>query len=227
MQIHEGTLTLTYKEIVARDTLLMRFSVRVTNGNMATLPFLAGQFLSMEFGPKAWRAYSIASHPSEDQIELVVRLVEGGVASEIFREASINQIFNFKGPFGHFILSDNTNATLNFCATGTGIAPLRSMIIEEASQPTPRPMRLFYGGRDREDMAYLEDLQHWSDNLEIHLGLSRVEQKQRITALLEEFTFTRQDEFYLCGSGPMVKSVNEVLSVKKVTKEQIYQERFN
>ena len=233
MNILSGTLTLTSKETVARDTILMRFDSLVNDTAQQRLPFLPGQFVSMEFGPKAWRAYSIASHPDEPQIELLVRLVDGGVASEVFRDAAVNTTFNFKGPFGHFLLTENPEATLNFCATGTGIAPLRAMILEEAKNENPRTMRLFYGGRDKDDIAYLEDLQVWAPNIEIYLGLSQSDEaypnakKQRITTYLEDTEFEINDEFYLCGNGPMVKSVNALLAEKGINKTQIHQERFN
>jgi ferredoxin-NADP reductase len=117
IEIQAGTLTLTHKETVARDTVILRFS------SDTELNFKPGQFVSMEFGPKAWRAYSIASHPDEAELELCVRLVEGGVASEIFRTADIGAEFNFKGPFGHFILSENADATLNFLCDWNGDCP--------------------------------------------------------------------------------------------------------
>lgn len=238
MNIQTGTLTLTLTETVARDTLRLCFDLD------QPLVFVPGQFVSMEFGPKAWRAYSIASCPDEGQIELVVRLVEGGVASEIFRTAKLGQTFAYKGPFGMFGLSDTPDATLNFCATGTGIAPFRPMIMAEAAKPTPRPMRLYYGGRDAEDLAYLDQIAEWAPNLEVYLGLTRVQpvvrasnpgldlipgswKPQRITAFLEEQEFTAQDEFYLCGSGPMVKSVNALLTEKGIAPSQVHQERFN
>ena len=236
MEILEGQLTLKARTEVARDTVELYFSSSIDLG------FKPGQFVSMEFGPKAWRAYSIASHPGEELLTLVVRLVEGGVASESFRTANIGDTYNFKGPFGHFVLSENTEATLNFCATGTGIAPLRAMILEEAKQSNPRPMRLFYGGRDAQDIAYLDEVKTWAENLEVFLGLSRQVrtlsedgllspdlnfEPQRITEFLQDYNFTDTDEFYLCGSGPMVKSVNEILKERDIAKERVFQERFN
>jgi len=233
MNILSGTLTLTHKETVARDTVLMRFATQLADSDDTPLPFAPGQFVSMEFGPKSWRAYSIASHPDEAEIELVVRLVEGGVASEVFRKSDLGTSFNFKGPFGHFLLTENHEATLNFCATGTGIAPLRAMILEESKKDKPRAMRLFYGGRDKDDIAYLNDLKTWAPDMEIFLGLSQSDasypnaKKQRITAFLEAATFDNNDEFYLCGNGPMVKSVKSLLGEKGIEKTQIHQERFN
>lgn len=98
-------------------------------------------------------------------------------------------------------------------------------------------MRLFYGGRNSKDVAYLEDLTDWSPDLEVFLGLSRAEdtdleahpnaQKERITHFLTHFEFDENDEFYLCGNGAMVKSVNQLLAERGMTKEQVFQERFN
>ena len=242
MEILEGQLTLTERIEVARDTVKLNFTVTLNDCDTAKMDFSPGQFVSMEFGPKAWRAYSIASHPDESHLTLVVRLVEGGVASESFRAANLGDTYNFKGPFGHFVLSENPEAILNFCATGTGIAPLRAMILEEAKKDQPRPMRLFYGGRDTQDIAYLDEVKTWASDLEIFLGLSRQAralskddllspglnwEAQRITKFLQDFNFTDTDEFYLCGSGPMVKSVNQILKDREIAKERVFQERFN
>lgn len=244
MTILTGNLHLIEKNLVATDTLQLKFLVE----DLATLAgetvnqaftFNPGQFVSVGFTDKAWRAYSIASTTDENHLELVVRLVEDGVGSEAFRAAKTGQKFSFKGPFGHFVLSENPAAHLVFCATGTGIAPFRSMIKTEAAQPNPRPMTLLYGGKNAADLAYLQELQAWSPDLTIKLGLSRdpdltlpkdvVCQAEhcRITELLPSLDYQTPLEFYLCGNGAMVKSVQEVLAEHNVAKEQIFMERFN
>ncbi len=249
-----GYLTLTHKSEIARDTLKLQFSIKRTNTippsdtpvqNPSTLPFLPGQFVSMKFGEKSWRAYSIASTPDEENLELVVRLVENGVASTVFDKSNIGDSFEFKGGFGHFILSETPDTTLVFCATGTGIAPFRGMIQQESAKTNPRPMILLYGGRDPEDLAYLDEIHSWSNNLETHLCFSQVKDlstnnksKQspnttihqgRITNILasQSLDLSPTPEFYLCGNGDMVKSVQEILEEQSIPKEQIFMERFN
>ncbi len=244
MNLFQGILTITSIETVARETKKFKFSVKRYakldgSGEVQDkpLPFLAGQFVSLQFTEKAWRAYSIASSPKETLIELVVRIVPGGIGSTILDAAKVGDEFNFKGPFGHFILSKNTKNNLIFLGTGTGIAPLRSMIIEENQKKDPRPMKLLYGGRDPHDIAYLDEIDTWSEKLNIKLGFSRTKdfgeyqkyaENCRITKFIEDRDcFDENSEFYICGNGNMVKSVVEILEQKKIEKNRIFMERFN
>lgn len=239
-----GNLILVNKTNAATDTIKLQFKYE----NLATLAgkpfketltFEPGQFMSLGFTKTAWRAYSIASVPSEEHLELIVRIVEGGVGSEALAAANIGDKIPFKGPFGHFKLSDTPNAHLVFCATGTGIAPFRAMIKAEQAQKNPRPMTLLYGGKNADDLAYLKEVNQWDENLSVKLGLSRDPDAKtpeafngealncRITQLLENLEISEAHEFYLCGNGAMVKSVQEMLEAKAVSKDRIFMERFN
>lgn len=239
----QGTLILQSVKTVARDTKKFRFAVgevetftgeKIGEGQ---LDFDAGQFVSIGFTEKAWRAYSIASDPTESSIELVVRLIEGGVGSTALDAAQIGDEFKFRGPFGHFLLSEHQDAELIFCGTGTGIAPLRSMILTETQLKNPRKMKLFYGGRNRADVSYLDELDSWSPDLQIRLGFSREETAEklgkhgeacRITKFLADKDYDQaKAEFYICGNGDMVKSVVELLDSQGIEKHRIFMERFN
>lgn len=243
MRIFQGVVKIESIETVARETKKFLFSVKnysTLDGSESykntPLPFSAGQFISLQFTEKAWRAYSIASAPTEDLIELVIRIVPGGLGSGMIDKAVVGDEYNFKAPFGHFVLSENNDANLIFLGTGTGIAPLRSMILME-DIGLKRPMKLLYGGRDAEDITYLDEMTTWTDDLKIQLGLSRTEdfggydkfaQNCRITEFLEqEGCFDTNSEFYICGNGAMVKSVQAILEEKNIHKERIFMERFN
>lgn len=248
---------------VARDTKKFIFS------KPADWTYESGQFISLKFTERAFRAYSIASHPDEEPIELVIRLIEGGLGSTVLSQTKIGDEFTFRGAFGHFGLKKNSNTLtleqgelpkaegiessnhLIFCATGTGIAPFRSMVLEEMKQNSPRTMTLLYGGRNADDMAYLDEIRTWSESLHICLAFSREESeivrktwaekldatviKGRITDYLTKDTYklptTHQSllttTFYLCGNGDMVMSVRNILLEQGVEKTQIIQERFN
>lgn len=228
MNIVEGTLTVESIEQVAQNTKKFIFK------SDPDFSFQAGQFLSLQFGETSWRAYSIASAPHEGRIEFVIRYVDKGLASEILWNTKVGDSFPFKGPFGGFVLSNNPDAHLIFCGTGTGIAPLRSMILTENQKPHPRPITLLYGGRSAADIAYLNEISSWSSDLQVQLGLSQdasksnlPSQKCRITEFLPEFLENENNEFYICGNGDMVKSVTEILTQNGVEKTKIFMERFN
>ncbi len=243
MNLFQGTLKIQSIETIARETKKILFSVedyKTLDGKSSfkdtPLPFEAGQFISLQFTEKAWRAYSIASTPTEDLIELIIRIVPNGLGSTVIDKSVVGDEFVFKGPFGHFLLSKNKDANLIFLGTGTGIAPLRSMILME-KENLNRPMKLLYGGRDTDDIAYLDEMNTWANNLDIKLGLSRttdfgdfddIAENCRVTKFLEENdSFDDNSEFYICGNGNMVKSVVELLKEKNVPKERIFMERFN
>jgi NAD(P)H-flavin reductase len=233
MNIVQGTLTVESVEDVAHNT--KKFIFR----SQPDISFRAGQFLSLQFGETSWRAYSIASSPHEKKLEFVVRYVKKGLASEIWWRTKINDRFPFKGPFGNFLLSRNSKSHLVFCGTGTGIAPLRSMILAETQQPNPRSMSVLYGGKNAIDIAYLDEIASWNQNLQIYLGFSQSTQElpfqdaniqvsnNRITKFIPEFLQQKNTEFYICGNGEMVKSITEMLIQNNIEKTRIFLERFN
>lgn len=223
--IPEGSLVLVEKKEVARDTLLLRFQA-------LELPvFKAGQFLSLKFGETAWRAYSIASKPGNKTLDLLVRLVEGGLASEVFAASKVGDEFIYRGPYGHFVLPENAPRPVIFCATGTGIAPIWSMIQQELDQDNPRPMEVWYGGRDENDIAYLDDLKHSGVELKIAFSKNLSDRfPEAFSGRMTQFAdlgFPKDACFYICGNGDMVKSMQEVLLEKGVDKKNIIKERFN
>lgn len=240
MNICTGLLKIKSIETIARETKKFIFSssevAKLDGTTLPKLDFKAGQFISIQFRDNLARAYSIASAPHEDKIELIIRIIPNGAGSMIIDQANVGNTFPFKGPFGHFVLSNTAQADLFFCATGTGIAPIRSMILTENQSPSPRAITLFYGGRDQADLAYLEEMEKWTPNLKIRLGLSRETDKNkqgpygehcRITKFLEENKYNENAEFYICGNGAMVKSVVEILTTQKIPKNKIFMERFN
>ncbi len=243
--IVQGKLTLISKETVARATLKMHFKVEAwetlnkSKQGTGIFNFAPGQFISIGFTKKAWRAYSIASLPGDQYIELVVRLVEGGVGSKAFDKAVVGDPFDFKAPFGHFQLSENKHP-LVFCATGTGIAPIRAMILAENKSENPRAMVCLYGGRDINDIAYLDEIMAWSPKLKVCLGFSRKKpekippklqeatiENHRITEFIKPHIIPENSEFYICGNGNMVISVTEALEAQGLHKDKIFMERFN
>ena len=236
---YQGVLHLRERVNAAHDTDIFRFDVSdltLNNTKAGHFDFIPGQFISLEVAPQVWRAYSIASIPSDDKVELLIRFISGGRASEILRNIPEGSSFRFRGGFGDFVLPETPDTKLTFCATGTGIAPFRSLIRAEALSPSPRPMKLLYGAQTLSDMAYLGEIASWAPHLQVLLGVSRQSElggapfearNCRITKFLLGETFTPQTEFYICGNGDMVRTVQDLLLDMGVKKEHVHKERFN
>ncbi len=227
---------------IATDTKRFIFS-KPTNYD-----FQAGQFLIIKFAKDLIRAYSIASPPSEENLELVIRIIPNGRGTSILDKAKISDEFTISQSMGHFVLSENQEAELFFLATGTGIAPFKSMICTEAQKKIPRKMHLFYGGRQVEDLPYLDEISSWTENLEVKIGLSRDPDAKkrefsnlkaeidncRITKFIENENFHRlaghgagNSEFYICGNKGMVEGTRDLLLEKGIEKSRIFFEKFN
>jgi CDP-4-dehydro-6-deoxyglucose reductase, E3 len=117
--------------------------------------FLAGQHVDVTSPAGVRRSYSIASAAATPgRVELHVRRVDGGRFSDYwFGAAQANDLLRFDGPRGTFFLRPVADLDVVFLATGTGIAPVLSMLAHLAATPDARPrsVSLYWGGRQVED----------------------------------------------------------------------------
>jgi ferredoxin-NADP reductase len=94
--------------------------------------FTPGQFISIKQprpeGKIHTRAYSIASPPRNDAtFDLCLNRVDDGFLSNWLCDLQPGATVQFHGPHGRFVLREPPVDSI-FIATGTGIAPIRSMV---------------------------------------------------------------------------------------------------
>ena len=99
---------------------------------VAHFGFVAGQWLSVRAttpqGEEITRAYSMALAPSANSgFAFCLNRVQDGFMSNYLCDLKEGAQILFQGPFGDFILRPPLRDTL-LIATGTGIAPFRSMV---------------------------------------------------------------------------------------------------
>jgi NAD(P)H-flavin reductase len=200
--------------------------------------FLAGQFVSFEvdrpgFPTPATRPYSIASPPQDARrIELVLNRVPGGPGSTYLFGLREGSPTTFNGPVGSFALRENLRDVL-FVATGTGIAPIRSMLWSLARRASPRRITLFWGLRSERDLYYLDELDILRRQLPHLAATVTLSQPTgnwngsvgRVTALVTNTVTTVSNlEVYLCGNGRMIRDVRTILREKGLC--PIYTEQY-
>jgi NAD(P)H-flavin reductase len=204
-----------------------------------TITFKPGQFVSFEvFHPQTGhvvtRPYSIASQPSRsDVITLLFNLVPGGPGSTYLFNLKEGDKTHFKGPAGNFYLRDDPNRELLFIGTGTGIAPIRSMLLANAKLPDARPATLFWGLRSQRDLYYQEELAELTrrtPTLTAITTLSRPEPgwsglSGRVLRLIEErIVSVKNLAVYLCGNSAMIADATSLLQKKGLC--PIYREKY-
>ncbi len=214
-----------------------------------SLTFTAGQSISIEVneaedGPSRpnRRAYSIASAPGEDRaILLCANRIRGGPGSTYLYGLRVGDAVRFLPPMGFFTVEAADTALL-FVATGTGIAPIQSMIRHLLSTGSPRgnlrgslrPMTLYWGLRHDRDLYYQEAfgaLAKRHPHFRFTTTLSQPSHawsgaRGRVTQLLEALPETDNLDVYLCGNGGMIKEARAILTQKGMPKTAIHYERF-
>ena len=112
------------------------------------LAFEAGQWVSVPFGPKNVRAYSIASAPrSTSTITLCADVAPGGLGSRWFRALAPGVEVEFKGPLGGFVFGRDEWRRPLFVAEEIGIVPIRSILADLDETGFTGPATLVYGAR--------------------------------------------------------------------------------
>jgi NAD(P)H-flavin reductase/ferredoxin len=129
-------------------------------------PFKAGQYLQviMEDGDR--RNFSMANAARDnDGAELHIRHVPGGKFSvATLSKLSIGDPLQVELPFGDFHLRASGRPVI-LLASGTGFAPIKSIIETAIHAGNIRPMHLYWGARTRGDMYLAELPMRWAQRL--------------------------------------------------------------
>lgn len=136
----------------APDVAVLRIKLPM-NENMV---FLAGQYVELVLANGERRAYSIASAPAVEgvvEIELHVRHTPGGLFTDhVFSSLRVGDLVRMEAPLGTFFLRENCDKPIVLLASGTGFAPIKSILQYAQRAGIRRPMTLYWGGRKRADL---------------------------------------------------------------------------
>jgi ferredoxin-NADP reductase len=199
------------------------------------IPFQAGQFVFIEFprmGGRFMRQYSIASSPQDEYLDFCVTLVPNGPGSTKLHQAQVGNVFNMRGPVGRFILQ-STSRPKAFIATGSGVAPFRSMIQHALNQGHSEQLLLILGVRHEEGILYHQE---WSQLENKHKNFRFIPTLSKPT---ESWTgesgyvqtkihyIPKNADIYICGLKKMVDEVRTALHDAGFLSEHVYFERYD
>jgi NAD(P)H-flavin reductase len=206
------------------------------------LRFRAGQFVSALVQVNARteiRPYSIASPPRDDlSFELCINRVKAGYVSNYLCDLPLDSVVEFKGPYGSFVVTQPIDRDLVFLATGTGVAPFRSMLSDLLAKETAvaHDIWLIFGVRFVEGLLYQKDfesLQRTHPRFHFVPVVSRPSDEWpgatgHVQDQLRNLFAGRNDfRAYVCGVKPMVDEVRAILSSKfGLETDQIRFEKF-
>lgn len=237
---------------------IQNFSARVADSTLLTdkfhylhleliepkrIEFTAGQYILLSVpGTEQKKSYSIASSPEMNHaIELLVDVSPLGVGTTYINNLKLGDMVRFAAPSGQFAVAQSgtpagdAEKALVFIATGSGIAPIKSMILDQLqTRKDARSITLYWGLRLETDLCWLdefEELVRTFPNFQFHPVLSKAEAewplcRGRVTDCLAIHPMNPETGYYLCGNKQMIEDVHLYLLQKNVTPEHIHNEKF-
>jgi NAD(P)H-flavin reductase len=186
------------------------------------LTFEAGQWISVPFGPKQVRAYSIASSPRRpERLTLAADVAPGGLGSRWVRRLAVGDETRFKGPLGGFVRPADETRTPLLVAEEIGIVPVRALLVELAART---PATLVYGAPDAR-RPYAAELAERA-RADARFSYHPVEPAD-VAAMVDRLAVEPDGVVaYVAGGEATIRRVREVLLARGLSRKAVKWERF-
>ncbi len=221
---------------------IRRFAPDVTHLTLelpdaAEFQYLPGQHVSILMEDGRPRSFSIASAPNGNRFDLHIRHIPGGA----FTEGRLGALaeggtLEVELPLGAFFLRKDDFRPLLMVATGTGLAPIKSILEALMEEPDDCPPALLYwGGREPQALYLHDEIAAWSTRLpdfEYRPVLSRAngtwEGRRGYVqdAVVAEIEDLSEYAIYLCGSPTMVSAAKALFVARGASLNHIYADSF-
>lgn len=193
--------------------------------------YRAGQFLTLQVhidGQEYRRCYSMSSSPVlGDDLRITVKRDGVGVVSNWLNDASVGDELHAAPPAGRFVLREQPRNLIAF-AGGSGITPVYSLITSALAGDS-RAAKLFYANRSRLSVIFEDALANLTaqhpERLLVHHHLD--EDRGVVSPDdIRSFVAAGDADYYVCGPGPFMDTVEQTLLAEGVPRDRLHLERF-
>jgi len=226
--------SLAVVDVVDETTDTRSFVLGIPPALEETFAYAAGQFCTFRAtidGESVVRCYSMSSSPDTgDPFTTTVKREPGGRMSNWMNDTlSPGASIEVMRPTGLFVLRE-TDVPIVAFAGGSGITPVIS-IIKSALATATRPITLVYANRTADSIIFADDLERLRSasggrlSVRHHLDSERGFLDPAACAALARDGV--HADFYICGPGPYMDTVEAGLSLLGVAPTQRFIERFD
>jgi len=216
---------------LAPDVLRVKLRLPPTSA----FTFIPGQYIDVIGANGIRRSYSLAnSSYSEKLLELHVRGVKGGTMSDYwFNHAKSNDLLRLNGPLGTFFLRECAKTDIFFLGTGTGIAPIKSMLeslVHVPEDQQPQSITVLWGGRKPEDF-YIDLTATHGKHRYIPVISRPSEGWAGAKGYVQDILLSTAPDLskaavYACGSDNMIHDAKKLLSNAGLPTARFYSDAF-
>jgi CDP-4-dehydro-6-deoxyglucose reductase len=222
-------------ERAAEDVMVLHLKLPANE----KLAYLAGQYLEFLLKDGTRRSFSMANAPHDAELlQLHVRHVAGGQFTDhVFTKLKERDILRFEGPLGTFFLREESSKPIVFVASGTGFAPIKSIIEAAASKGLARRMTLYWGGRRPKDLYMNALAESWASQglLEYVPVISEALPEDGWSgragfvhrAVMQDFPDLSGHQVYACGVPVMVDAARrDFTSACRLPEDEFFADSF-
>lgn len=197
--------------------------------------FKAGQYIDILMKDGKARSFSLANPPHRaDCLELHIRYQDGGVFSEYaFNHLKVRDILRFKGPLGSFFVREDSDKPMILLASGTGFAPIQSIVEHLLHVGAKRPMTLYWGARNLKELYAHETALAWARDLADFRYIPVLSDQPEDEAwdgrrglvheaVLADFADLSGFEVYACGAPVMVEAAYRDFTTQRALPEDAF-----
>jgi CDP-4-dehydro-6-deoxyglucose reductase len=206
----------------------------------ANMMFTPGQHVDILLPDGKTRPYSIASVPRPEgviDLELHIRHMTGGAYTDhVFQGMKTRDMVKLEGPLGSFFLRESDKPVI-FLATGTGYAPIRSILLDTLKWKSDRQMTLYWGARNLADLYLIKEVRELSlASPRFHFVpvLSRPLPEDGWTGArghvqdvaLADIADVSGHQVYACGTPAMVTAAEEAFIQRGLPREEFFSDAY-
>lgn len=232
----DGFSALRIKDVVRETADAVSLTLDVPAACTSQFRYQAGQFLTIQVrvdGVEHRRCYSMSSAPAvEPDLRITIKRDGDGVVSNFLNDrVGVGDELRAQAPEGRFVLGDDGTELVAF-AGGSGITPVFSLL-RSVLATTSRSVRLFYANRDGDSVIFGTALGRLAENHPDRFQLHRhfdTEHGVVSSGAVRDFLGAAHAgdgrDFYICGPGPFMDTVEATLTDSGVARQRVHVERF-
>jgi predicted ferric reductase len=204
------------------------------------IPYHAGQFVWMTEGGRRFplfdHPFSIADSPKREGLSLLIK--EAGDFTSQIGNLPEGRIIGIDGPYGEFTLEAHGSDAVLLIGGGVGIAPILGILRDMVARGDKRPVRLAYAVGAAHNFVCLDELRAATETLDLQLWLLSEDPSDTADMIRGRLTQAHLSEMVnglpqdttkalICGPGPMVVAVSDMLLDVGLPMRNVIYERFD
>lgn len=248
----DGYRTFTIDKKEKETNSVTSYYLKPTDGG-AIASYEPGQYLTLwaEIPGEKYkhiRHYSLSDVPGKEYYRISVKREEGhgeaptGIVSNyLSSELDVGDKLEFSSPAGDFIL-DKSGSPVVLISGGIGLTPLMSMLNTIVENETNRKVTFIHATANSTEHAFKEHVKqlstthHSIKSFVVYESPTDADRRAQnytkegridLEFLKEVVSAKDESQFYLCGSIPFMKAINQALTERNVSKNHIHFEAFN